>query len=160
MPKITKKRLLAASGVTLVLVIYCFSRGRKEPFTEERIRELRVGMTRSQVESMFGPAGDYSTGPTRGGGRFVYLRAKDELSERVVDEICVPDGTMEWHILWLEFAEKSTWVDDCGSFTVRFNDDGIAVGAQFTPIERLSQSPLDNFLWRGKRQWRRWFPDG
>jgi hypothetical protein len=29
---------------------------------------------------------------------------------------------------------------------------------EYHPLARREQGPLDNLLWRAKRQWHRWFP--
>jgi hypothetical protein len=53
---------------------------------------------------------------------------------------------------------QAEWSGDAGSIEVHFNDSSV-VRATFFFHQKEPQSPLDNFLWRAKRQWQKWFPE-
>jgi hypothetical protein len=50
------------------------------------------------------------------------------------------------------------WQADTCDFTVILDSSGAVTMSGACPQKRLEQSPLDNLIWRAKRQWRRWFP--
>jgi hypothetical protein len=51
------------------------------------------------------------------------------------------------------------WLTDTGWYTVTFDDDGKVETRGFGSGTRVTQGPLDNLIWRAKRQWHRWFPE-
>jgi hypothetical protein len=106
----------------------------------ERIKEgydrIERGMTLSEVVDILGPPGDYRTGPSA--DFFVNV---DPFGQR-------PD-VLEFRI----------WMSDTLFIGVWVEDDGHILGVyEFLPSPS-DQSHLDNFLWRLKRQWHRWFPE-
>ncbi len=40
-----------------------------------------------------------------------------------------------------------------------YGRSGAVIYKGFVPGERVGQTPLENLLWRVKRQWHRWLPD-
>jgi hypothetical protein len=53
----------------------------------------------------------------------------------------------------------ASWLGDAGLVTVEFyEEDDTVWQSSFLPGDPVSQGPLDNLLWRAKRQWRRLFP--
>jgi hypothetical protein len=104
--------------------------------TEENLRRIREGMTGAEVAAILGPPGDFSTGPVR----FRPLTLQDEDSDLRLDR--------EW-----------TWLTDEGVTFVEFDADGRAQTWSFLAGWREKQNPLENLLWRVKRQWHRWFPE-
>jgi hypothetical protein len=50
-------------------------------------------------------------------------------------------------------------VTDGAAVIVSFGPSGEVAEATYMTWAREEQSPLDNLLWRAKRQWRRWFPE-
>jgi hypothetical protein len=102
--------------------------------TLENFDRIRVGITRAEVEAGLGLPGDHTTGPTR------------------------PTGRGYGVDLGLVCASVSHWVTDDGSIVVEFDAKGRVCGCAWKPTERVKQGPLENLLWRDKRQWHRWFP--
>jgi hypothetical protein len=89
-------------------------------------------MTRAEIEAILGPPGDYRTGPTRG--------------QTAIDPIWEPP---------LPYA--ASWYSDTVAITVEFDDDGRAGVGAGESVEKVEQSPLENLVWRARRQWRKWF---
>jgi hypothetical protein len=49
-----------------------------------------------------------------------------------------------------------------GIVVLYFDDQNVVGGREFEDIDpevRIEAIPLDNLLWRAKRQWHRWFPE-
>ena len=120
---------LAVMTVASVVVLWPRPPSR---ITRENHSVIQHGMSRREVESILGPPGDYTTGPTR--PIFVYARL-------------TPD-----HTPWVE------WNADKASIKVCFGDNGTVRYTEYTPLSRQDQGVLENILWRAKRQWHRWFP--
>src|SRR5262249_14859791 len=100
------------------------------------------GMSRAEVEAILGPPGDYRTGP-------VWY---EDLG--IVDGLTVP----------LENEFGARWYGDKAASYVFFTQSGCVedwkrVDQNWLRGRRVDQSPLDNLLWRAKRQWRKWFPE-
>jgi hypothetical protein len=140
-----RRRLLAALvGLAVVVTAGMFVLWpRLEPpsrITRENSDRIQVGMSRAEVEAILGPPGDYRNGPTNP----VIL---GDLGE----------GTWPWSRPNTTCAE---WVGDTGWLCVEFNNgDGTMRAGDFLERKRIAQHPLDNLLWRLKRQWHRWFPE-
>ena len=109
---------------------------RADRITQANCDQIREGMTRSEVETILGPVGDYSSGPTE--PEFVF--------------VMLPAG------LTVEDVVTAGWIGDTGSIDVGFDRRGKVAFSQFTRLELRRLSPLANLLWRAKRQWHRWFP--
>ncbi len=95
-------------------------------------------MTPAQVEGILGPPGDYRTGPL----------------EDSWDQFWYDDGKL------FMSESKGIWLGDAGILCIDYYTDGGSqtVGnASFEPSDRVKQYPVQNFVWRVKRQWRRWF---
>jgi hypothetical protein len=59
---------------------------------------------------------------------------------------------------WKDDEDACVWSTDTGTVLVRFEPSGGARQVGYVIHARQQQSPLENLLWRAKRQWRRWFP--
>jgi hypothetical protein len=92
-------------------------------------------MTLDQVERILGHPGDSTTGLT-----FPIYRAS-------IDD-WQPVGTT-----LIDWTSDNVWM------TVAFDSSGRVVRFVCSENVRISQGPLDNLLWRAKRQWHRWFPE-
>jgi hypothetical protein len=134
-----RKLLVALAGLAVVVAAGVVVLWPEPPLirvTEENLNRVRPGMTRTEVEAILGPPGDYRTHPTdsfppRGpnpvssGVSFTSLQWQ---SDTIDVQICVaPNGDMQWMK---------------------------AMSAQPTNL-----GPLDRLRWRAKRQWHRWFPE-
>jgi hypothetical protein len=112
---------------------------RASAITREKADSIQEGMTRADVVTLLGPPGDHSTGPlTSSLGAYVFDSSDD----------C---GTSP------DYGSEAGWITDIGIVDVRFDDDQRVMNCWFSPLRRVEQSPLENLLWRAKRQWRRWF---
>jgi hypothetical protein len=125
--------VLALAAVTLVGVGVFALWPEQNRITLENFDRIRKGMSMADVEGILGPPGDYSNGPVNyDGSAMVYF---------------VPaEGTSVVH-----------WTGDAGFGRVYFDSSGKVDDQVFEPGRREKQSPIDNLLWRAKRQWRRWF---
>jgi hypothetical protein len=101
-----------------------------------------LGITRAEVEASLGPPGDHTTGPTRptGGGH-------------ACGWLCTRGPGVG-----LAYESVAQWLTDDGSIVVAFDAKGRVDSWEWNPTQRVEQGPLDNLLWRAKRQWHRWFP--
>jgi hypothetical protein len=105
-------------------------------------------MSRAEIQTIIGgPPGDYSTHPTIPvpGGLLQYPAGHDEpfLVTRALRAT--------------ELTEH--WQDDGARLTVSFDRSGHALEARYESLGGWELKPLDNLLWRLKRQWHRWFPE-
>jgi hypothetical protein len=125
--------LVALAGLAVVVTVGVVALWpRPERITRENYDRIKQGMSRSQVESILGLPGDYRTGPTA--------------YEEVLPEY-KPTNRMEW------------WTDTL-IIIIDFDEAGLAYEYHRLRLGRtVQQSPVDNLLWRAKRQWHRWFPE-
>jgi len=115
--------------------------------TPENFNRIEKGLSRAQVQSILGPPGDYRSGPT--------------------DEWWNPDFDPSTGKPLLDpitgrpfFPADRCWWVDAGLICVDFDDSGFVSEYYYCDLKMAQQNPLENFLWRVKRQWRRWFPAG
>src|SRR5262249_30783312 len=108
---------------------------RPQRVTNESFERIKMDMTRAEVESILGgPAGDYTTGPTRATGRS-HNPGTLGPSRGI--------GLSEWRgdsaVIWIGFDSSDTvdWAD------VNSN-------------ELLDASFVERTMWRLRRQWRSW----
>ncbi len=114
---------------------------RPDRLTRVNFDRLREGMSLAEVGALFGPPGDYRTGPT--------VISEDTTVYRGLRPGPWPASAPAE---WAEWRSDGAWVE------VGFDDAGSAIFAAFSPGWPTDQGALDNLLWRAKRQWRRWFP--
>jgi hypothetical protein len=50
------------------------------------------------------------------------------------------------------------WESDQGVIVVFYGAPSVALDVRWIVPKRKEVGPLDNLLWRAKRQWHRWFP--
>jgi hypothetical protein len=94
------------------------------------------------VEAILGLPGDYATVPFENGSG-VEVDPSDVYSKVV-----------------RTFSAGECWCgNDCLIFIAFDGSNGRVVGSSFMQPRKLDQSPVDNLLWRAKRQWHRWFPE-
>jgi hypothetical protein len=107
--------------------------------TEENLKRIHPGMTRTQVEEILGQPGDYTSGPVilQGDGKTI-----DSLEPEVV----------------LELASRGVWISDSAGAEVAFDDEDRVVRVDQGTLVPAPLSYVDRFIWRLKRQWHRWFP--
>jgi hypothetical protein len=137
---------VAAIGfVALIVAAAVALRSRQDRITLENYRRIRVGMSRTEVEAILGPPGNYSTGPKPLYGR---------------DCEYWPEGSEQY---WFESSpilrgpdELYEWATDTARVRVMFDDAGVR-GAAYRPANTDDQGYFDNLPERAKRRWRDWF---
>jgi hypothetical protein len=123
--------LLALAGLAVVVAGAVVAWPRPGRITREIYGHIKEGMSRAEVEVILGPPGDYRTGPTSADHPFEFFPGE---------------------------TTPVVWQTDTVEVLVLFNAADVAIYRWLLPARLDSQSPLDNLLWRAKRQWRRWFP--
>jgi hypothetical protein len=147
-----KLRWVVAGLAVLLLVTGAFAAWpRPDRITEENAGRITRGMSRAEVYAILGPPGDYRTvlteDPIFSGTDFGPAVVEFTSGPQVVVNIPrIPSN-----------EETLVWNGDGGDISVRVGAGGV-VSKHFMVMEKVAQSPLDNLLWRAKRQWRKWFP--
>jgi hypothetical protein len=143
--------LVGLTGVVAAGVVAL--RPNTDRITTENYERIEIGMTRRQVEAILGPPGDYRT-----------CLGETGFGEDTQSMAWVPDPawfgvTSNWDrfpstppTLW------ASWVMDSFQIDI-FIDDGQVYDKQVLTRRKQPGGQFDNFLWRAKRQWHRWFPE-
>ena len=137
-----RKLIVALAGLAVVVAVGAVVLWpQTERITPENCDRIRVGMARAEVEQMLGgPPGYYAAGP-------LTLPVGFNLEAPWTSPVS-GDGAL-----------AVGYVGNRGAIAVSYNSSGAVMYKIFLPGERLEQTPLENLLWRAKRQWRRWFPE-
>jgi hypothetical protein len=127
--------------------------------TRENFDRIKVGMSRTEVEAILGPPGDYRT-------RLGETDGTDVIGSPPWQPDWVDYGPAiaTWQPLVSDTGERAipetsagVWICDSMEITILSTDDSGRVYAA-EAYARRSAGALDNLLWRFKRQWHRWFP--
>jgi hypothetical protein len=124
------KREIALLAALVLLICYVLMRSPLH-VTEDNYDRITWGMSLEEVSAVVGgPPGDYRSGPTQ--------HAADSTGY-------IQD--------WWRAGQPDiwSWRTDTGWLVVYFGDEG-AAQKYFERWERISQTPIDNLLWR----WDRW----
>ncbi len=126
-----KWKLLALVGLVLAGVSAFATWPRPDRITEENYFRIKQGMSRTEVEAILGPPGDYRNGPTTNAGPeyLLYRRSRSE-----------------------------DWRGDTGVIRIEFDDSGRVTWVDFGSDYRVDRVRFLNPLEQAKWQWRRWFP--
>jgi hypothetical protein len=129
-----KLRWTLAAGLALVGAAAFVMEPPPPRPTPEGFDRIKDGMSRAEVEAILGSPGDYRTVPTTrpvgyGGAMAVDFRG----------------------------AELLIWEVDAGTLSVWLSSGRVIGKFSEADLPAVGE-PLDNLLWRLKRQWRRWFP--
>jgi hypothetical protein len=145
-----RKLLVALAGLVVVVAAGAVGlRRRADRVTRANYDRILTGMSRADVETILGPPGDYATVPFDNGSG-TKLDPSDVYSE-VVRSFSTGDARNR---------DRACWCGNDRVIVIAFDGpNGRVVGCSFMQPRRLNQSPLDNLLWRLKRQWHRWFPE-
>jgi hypothetical protein len=131
---------VALAGLAVVVAAVAVVLWPKPPrVTWESFDRLHTGMSRPEVEAILGPPGNYTTSPPGAMGESIVQDAE-------TGEQDAPGVT------------GLIWIAEAGIIEVNFDNVGQASRIVYSPLTPLNQNLLDNFLWRAKRQWHRWFP--
>jgi hypothetical protein len=132
-----RRKLLGTLVLGLVALVAVVVWPRPDRITRENFERIKNGMSRVEVEAILGPPEDYSTGPELPvSSRHVTLNRSFEV---------IPG------------SQYFRWLNDTASVSVYFDQDAV-YSARFRVPILLKQTPLDNLLWRAKRQWRKVVP--
>jgi hypothetical protein len=147
------KLLVALAGLAVVVAGAVVLWPHEDRITKQNCDCIREGMTRQEVEAILGPPGDYRTVRTAEPPPPVYAlrKPKAELAKDAYDRE---------HVFVLKHSpgvEKLTWLADEGDVYVWMVGERVAHN-DFSSSQKVDQTSLENFLWKAKRQWRRWFP--
>jgi hypothetical protein len=146
------KWLLLVLGLGLVVVIVAgvvVPWPAVERITETNTRRVKSGMSHSEVESILGRPGDYTSKPTKPSNTDC-----EQMFEATGEWFDPPlqDGKQIW-------PHEEVWQTDSARAGVYFDSRERVCASAFKPYVATAQGPLDNLLWRAKRQWHRWFPE-
>jgi SmpA/OmlA family protein len=147
-----KWKLLAVLAVLAVGAFVLWP--RPNPITQENCDRIREGMSRAEVVAILGPPGDYRTGQTADPVPLYYRSDRPTPAEYAKaaydrENVFVSRNGDGW--------ERLIWLGDEGDIFVWFRRDGVSShGLVYS--NKVTQTPLQNFLWRAKRLWHRWFP--
>jgi hypothetical protein len=101
--------------------------------------EISGEMTRSAVEELLGPPGDYQTGPVKISGDRVEIHDLQKNAS-------APNLTHD------------SWQTDLGTLIVTYDVNDCATSKQFWRGERVKQTPLQYATWWVECLRERWFP--
>jgi hypothetical protein len=108
--------------------------------TKANYDRIKIGMSRAEVEAIFGPPGDYTSGPVRSRSGMVIDYSDMEFVQR-----------LERENLWW-------WATDDGSADISFDKGNQVIAMEFGTHAKEPQGAFSTLVWRAKRQWHRWFP--
>jgi hypothetical protein len=151
--------LVALAGLAVVVAAMGIAHAVGTPVAASRLTvdncySVKEGMTRTEVEAIFGPPGDYRNGPTQ---LKKDLPATDRNNKGWAFGFEFGSGTYYLHG-GTKVSER--WECDTATLEVYFRREppGTIAVLLYDEANRQEQSLFDNLLWRTKRQWRRWFP--
>jgi hypothetical protein len=143
-----------ATGVVAAFALGAFVLwSRASRLTEEKVRSIRFGMSRSVVEAILGPPGDYTTGPVR------YTYPNAFTSQSTVEVLESPEERFKSPLAGVLGRSEACWCSDAIVLVVQFDGDSNVCLTTLRRTSRVEQGPLDNLIWRAKRLWHRWFPE-
>jgi hypothetical protein len=164
----SRRKLIGALAAAAVLAGALAAWPRPQArFSQEAFNRIRLGMSYAEVETLLGPPGDFRSGPT--------VRAAT-LDPDAVDEwgfggARFPPGMGPtalsggyWILRWETDAEQIRVLvmppDDIPLRDLAPGEmpPGGVIEARISDMQ-LEHGPFENFLWRLKRQWRKWFPE-
>jgi hypothetical protein len=132
-----RKLLTAVVGLAVLVAVGAFVLWpRQDRVTRENYDQIKVGMTRAEVDAILGPPGDYTTVEPFGTGYGQQSEGTQLIIPPTVD-----------------------WVGDEGYLQVGFDDEDRVVGKIFTRHLQSVRASLERIIWPVKRLWRRWFPE-
>jgi hypothetical protein len=127
--------VLAGLAVVVAVGVVALWPQAVDRVTKESYDRIHAGMTRTEVEAILGPPGDYSSGPTSGG----------------IDYGGILEARMRG-------SDAGSWNGDTGEILLTFDERRVTT-MHFGPNEVRRLRPFDTVLWRLKRLWHRWFPE-
>jgi hypothetical protein len=130
-------------AIVFAAAVVCTSASwpRQPRITRAAFALIQDEMSLAEVESILGAApGDYTTQPTAtpDSGRRIFLKDSDDAEREI---------------------PLREWKSDTAIVQIAFDESEKVVFKHYASNFSLGrQGPLENLLWRAKRQWRKWFP--
>jgi hypothetical protein len=137
--------VVAGLAVLLLAAIMRAPTPQPSRILRKSFNRLADGMSRAEVEAILGPPGDYRTIPTA-----------EFLDDEPIDmaKMC----TLLPQVLGDPGARTELWEGDEVFILVTFSSSSGKVSDCMSCEVKSKSGLIDTFLWRAKRQWRRWFP--
>jgi hypothetical protein len=149
-----KVRWAAVLLLTALLAVgACVLWPRPNRITPANFVRIEEGMSRAEVVSVLGPSNDYSSGPLIYVGDITLLFSFP--GPHATGDF-VPSSSFNFGDVQTERVE---WRNDEQIVHVYFLPSGHVHTMCRYDVRPIELSPLDGFLWRAKRQWRKWFPE-
>jgi hypothetical protein len=160
-----RELLAAAVGLAVLVAVGAFAAWpRPDRVTRENCDRIRKGMSRAEVEAIFGgPPGDYRTVETA--DEYHEPRSDPENPTRAADRL------YKRTVMLSRDGLRGDWLGNEGLALVFFESGRVADANRgegmwlgdtyykvFQPTAKREYGPLDNLLWRAKRLWRKCFP--
>jgi hypothetical protein len=158
--------VLALAGLAVIAVGVFVLWPHEDRITQENFDRIRRDMSRAKVEAMVGPAGDYSTGPLLMVPKYSnsYLHSGTRLQAGYgyyLQSIYDSPFLVDYGSRRNSYGQGSVveWRTDKLVAFVYFLPSGQVRHVKYAEVVRISQPWSENFLWRLRRQWHRWFPE-
>jgi hypothetical protein len=135
--------LLATIAVLTFLTIGIVLWPRSPRISREQCQSIGAGMSPNEVFAILGPPGDYTTGPVDTPAPTLSRPTHNPMTGELMPVF--------EHI-------KGQWETDTGTAILVCDSSGRSLVCLYYTCNRKDQSPIENALWRVKRQWRRLFP--
>jgi hypothetical protein len=157
-----RKLLVVLAGLAVVVAAGVVVLWPRPPsrITRENFERIKEGMSRAEVEAILGPPGDYRTGR----GEMDYGTENEAWMPDTGPDLAGPDFApleTNWRRAPGQSPEDPTlradWMGDSFGIAIAIGQSG-SVEEKVGLPRRTTQGPLDNLVWRVKRQWHRWFP--
>ena len=156
---------LAGLGVAVAVGVVVLWPQPGDRITRENFDRIREGMSRAEVEAIFGGRpGDYRTVRTE--NEYYEPRSDPENPTHAADRLYTRT------VMLSRDGLRGDWLGNEGLAHVFFESGRVAnvsvieglwpEDAYYKSFQRTAKrgyGPLDNLLWRAKRQWHRWFPE-
>ncbi len=152
-----KRKLLATAGLVLTLAGAFALWPRADRITQKNCDRIREGMSQQEVYAILGPPGDYRIVQTVDPVPLYYRSdtpTPAEYAQAAYDREHVFVLRNDYGPVPLE---RLNWLGDDGDIFVWFGPKGVWSHGM-VHSDKVAQTPLENLLWRAKRQWKRWFP--
>jgi hypothetical protein len=130
---------VALAGLAVVVaagVVVLWPRASR--ITRSQFDHIQELMTFDEAVAILGQPGDFRTGPTQRAGRKLQLTVGHPT---------------------LDAGVTQRWSSDEAIYSLQFGANGNLDYGVLIQVQRVSQSPFENLLWRAQRQWHRWFPE-
>jgi len=136
-----KAKIVLAAGLGLAVLASLGASAaalRTGRITFDNYQRIAAGMSRSEVEAILGPAGDFTTGPRSAGWQ----------------------QSVTYHAEFRDLSgQQLTWMADDATIAVSFDSTGHTYAKEYREVAPQQLMPLQNLCRLARRQWRRWFPE-